>query len=75
MVREDVFRGEGIERPLPVDSPRRRGRPKKGQSEIEQNATVGVLATAVSAIFLIPSVPFGAHWTLSDEEEIGRAHV
>jgi hypothetical protein len=50
-----------------VDSPRRRGRPKK-VNEVEQGATIGVLATALSAIFIIPTVAFGAHWALSDEE-------
>ena len=50
-----------------MDSPRRRGRPKK-MDAVEQGATIGVLATGLSALFLIPSVTFGAHWALSDEE-------
>lgn len=64
-----MLRGERerVERPFPVDSPRRRGRPKK-VNEVEQGATIGVLATALSAIFIIPSVAFGSHWVLSEEE-------
>lgn len=67
MVREDVFRGERVEKPFPVDSPRRRGRPKK-VNEIEQAATLGVFSTALSALFIIPSVALGPHWVLNDEE-------
>jgi hypothetical protein len=56
-----------VERPFPVDAPRRRGRPKK-VNEIEQSATIGVFSTALSALFIIPSVALGPHWVLSDEE-------
>ncbi|HET8676044.1 MAG TPA: hypothetical protein VFO63_09680 [Blastocatellia bacterium] len=77
MVGEAVFRGEGRldEKPYPVDAPRRRGRPKKpsAEAQIEHTATIGVLATAASAIFIPLSVVLGPHWILSDDEAFALA--
>jgi hypothetical protein len=56
--------------PYPIDAPRKRGRPKgsKATGEIEHAATIGILSTATSAIFIPLSVALGPHWSLSDDE-------
>lgn len=68
MDREGDFRGP-VERPFPIDAPRRKYRKKATKADdVEQTATIGILATAVSAIFIPLSIPLGPHWALSDNE-------
>lgn len=65
-----MFRGvvDAPATPYPVDTPRRRGRPKKAaDTSIEDAAIIGALSVAISSMFIPPAMAFGEHWLLEEE--------
>jgi hypothetical protein len=71
--QDDVGR---LEEPFRIDAPRR-GRKKKATAGsddgIEAAAMIGALSIAVSAAFIPPSLVYGEHWRLEDNEAFALA--